>query len=384
VNEDKATRYHRLKRRANLLSVAWSGTLLAALLWSGGHVAIRTACEAAAAGLSTYGTETLAAGFYASSLVLLNEAGALPLAAFGGLVLERRYGLSNEQVAGWLLDQAKAVLLTIAVGAIVAALVYWCIRRSPGAWWLPASAAFAALMVGLAHLAPIVLLPLFYDVKTLDRAPLRERLLALARRAGARALGVYEWGLSARTRKANAALTGIGSSKRILVSDTMLTSYSDEEIEVVLAHELAHLMHGDAWRALLLESAVAAAGFFAAAQVLAAAQVPLGLSGPHDLAGLPLIALVFGGVLLVTLPLTRAFSRASERRADRAALELTRNPAAFVSAIGRLAAQNLAEERPSRLVRCLLLSHPPTDERIAAARAFAAESGVQGTQAVYN
>jgi Zn-dependent protease with chaperone function len=113
-------------------------------------------------------------------------------------------------------------------------------------------------------------------------------------------------------------------------------------------------------------------GFFVAARVLAAAAAPLGLRGPSDIAGLPLLVLVFSGISLVTRPLARALSRAHERRADRVALELTGNPAAFVSAMGRLAAQNLAEDRPSRLVRWLFLNHPPTDERIAAARAFRA------------
>ena len=353
-----------------MLSLAWSGVLLAGLLWSGWHVAIRTASESAAALLTSRDATVLAVGFYAAILVLLNEVGALPLAAFNGFVLERRYGLSAERLSSWLLDQAKAILLTIVIATIAASLIYWCVRRSPESWWLPASVVFAALMVGLAHLAPILLLPLFYDVKRLERASLRDRLLALAGRAGTRVLGVYEWGLAEKTRKANAALTGIGSSRRILVSDTMLAGYSDEEIEVVLAHELAHHVHGDVWTALILEAALAVVGFFVAARMLAAAVAPLGLRGPADIAGLPLLVLVFGGISLVTLPLGRALSRAHERRADRAALDLTGNPAAFVSAMGRLAAQNLAEERPSRLVRWLFLNHPPTDERIAAARAF--------------
>jgi STE24 endopeptidase len=372
VNEDRATRYHRLKRRASVLAVVWSGLLLVGILATGSHLTIRTATESAAAILTDRGSMALAVALYASVLVLLNEAGTLPVTAFSGLVLDRRYGLSAERASGWVFDQAKAVLLTVVIAAIVASLVYQCIRWSPESWWLPASLMFGALMIGLAHLAPVVLLPLFYDMKTLDRATLRERLLALARRAGTRVLGVYEWGLAARTRKANAALTGIGSSRRILVSDTMLDGYSDEEIEVVLAHELAHHVHGDAWKALAFETALALAGCFVAARILVAAASPLGLRGPTDIAGLPLLVLAFGGVSLAAQPLARALSRARERRADRTALELTRNPTAFVSAIGRLSAQNLAEDRPSRLVEWVFLSHPPTHERISAARAFRA------------
>jgi STE24 endopeptidase len=361
VNEDRATRYHRLKRRASVLSAVWSGLLLVGILATGSHLTLRTVAESAAAILTDRGSMALAVALYAAALVLLNEAGALPVAAFSGLVLDRRYGLSVERASGWLVDQAKAILLTIVLAATVASLVYECIRWSPDSWWLPASVVFGVLMAGLAGLAPVVLLPLFYEVKTLNRGTLHERLLGLARRAGTRVLGVYEWGLAARTRKANAALTGIGSSLRILVSDTMLDGYTDEEIEVVLAHELAHHVHGDAWKALAFETALALAGFFMAARILAAAAPPLGLRGPTDVAGLPLLVLVFGGVSLAAQPIARALSRARERRADRTALELTRNPAAFVSAIGRLSAQNLAEDRPSRLVEWLFLSHPPTE-----------------------
>jgi STE24 endopeptidase len=224
--------------------------------------------------------------------------------------------------------------------------------------------------VGLANLAPVLLLPLFYTVKPLERDTLRHRLLALADRAGARVLGAYEWGLAAKTRKANAALAGLGRTRRILVSDTMLAQYSEEEIEVVLAHELAHHVHGDIWKGLIFESALIVAGCFAAARMLGALAHWAGLRGPADPAGLPLLVAGAGAVSLVMLPVAHAMSRAHERSADRFALDLTRNPSAFISAMRRLSAQNLAEEHPSKLTQWLFYSHPPIRDRIAAAQAF--------------
>jgi len=188
-------------------------------------------------------------------------------------------------------------------------------------------------------------------------------------------LGVYEWGLAEKTKKANAALAGIGATRRILVSDTMLAEYSDEEIEVVLAHELAHHVHGDIWKGIAFESLLVLLGFYAASRVLAALAAPLGLRGIDDVAGLPLLLLAAGAVSLVMVPLSHAMSRAFERRADRFALDLTRNPAAFISAMRRLGAQNLAEDRPSRLVQWLFYSHPPLGERIAAAETVNRRSG---------
>jgi Zn-dependent protease with chaperone function len=196
------------------------------------------------------------------------------------------------------------------------------------------------------------------------------RLIALAERAGARVLGAYEWGLATKTKKANAALAGLGGTRRILVSDTMLAEYSDEEIEVVLAHELAHHVHGDIWKGILFESALVVAGFYLASRMLSALASPLGLHGVADAAGLPILLFAAGGVSIVMVPVAHAMSRGFERSADRFALDLTRNPSAFISAMRRLGAQNLAEEHPSKIVQWLFYSHPPIRERIAAAQTF--------------
>src|SRR5205814_3213427 len=187
-------------------------------------------------------------------------------------------------------------------------------------WWLPAGAIFALLIVGLANLGPVLLLPLFYTVKPLAQESLRARLMSLAERASARVLGVYEWGLAAKTKKANAALTGIAGTRRILVSDTMLAEYSEDEIEVVLAHELAHHVHGDIWKGLIFESALILAGFFAGARVLRAWVETAGLRGPADVAGFPLLVLAAGAVSLLVVPAAHAVLRHYERLAARVAL----------------------------------------------------------------
>jgi len=360
MNEDRASRYQRLKRHTSVASVCWTLVLFAALLVSGGSVAIRNLA----------GTGPLAIVFYVTILLLLNEVGSLPMAFYSGYVLERRYGLSRESFGRWLVDQIKSFAIGLVLAAIAAAVVYAFIRTSPERWWLPAGGAFAVFIVGLTNLAPVLLLPLFYRVKPLDRAALHARLLSLAERAGARVLGAYEWGLSEKTRKANAALTGIGGTRRILVSDTMLDEYTDDEIEVVLAHELAHHVHGDIWKGIALECALILAGFYFAARLLAAFAPTFGLDGVADIAGVPLLVLAASVVSLVMLPVAHGISRAFERSADRFALRLTGNPAAFVSAMRRLAQQNLAEEHPSRIVQLLFYSHPPVRERIAAAQAF--------------
>jgi len=373
VNEDKATRYHRLKRRASAIALVAGVVFLVVLLASGMSAAMRDAADAvvARAGIRWW-RDGAAVAVYIILLSAIAEVVSFPLAVYSGFLLERRYDLSNESFAAWLKDRAKAfgVSLVLSVGA--GTLIYWLIRLSPDRWWLPAAAAFAAILVGLTNLAPVVLLPLFYPVKPLSRDALRARLLSLADRAGARVLGAYEWGLSSKTKKANAALAGIGGTRRILVSDTMLAEYSDDEIEVVLAHEIAHHVHGDIWKGIAFESALVLAGFYLAARLLAALAGPIALRGVADVAGLPLLLLAAGAVSLVMVPVSHAMSRTFERSADRFALDLTRNPSAFISAMRRLGAQNLAEERPSRVVQWLFYSHPPMHDRIAAAESFKA------------
>jgi STE24 endopeptidase len=183
-------------------------------------------------------------------------------------------------------------------------------------------------------------------------------------------LGAYQWRVGDRTTKANAALVGIGRTRRILVSDTMLAAHSDDEIETVFAHELAHHVYGDIWSALALQAALLTLACYLADKVLSFYAVTIGLEGKADIAGLPLLVLTGGAVSLALTPLANALSRAHERRADRFALETTKNSAAFISAMKRLAATNMAEERPSRWVELLFHTHPSTAARIEAAKTW--------------
>lgn len=309
---------------------------------------------------------------YVAVLAAIQELFAFPLAIYRGFFLERRYGLSSEPFSAWLRDHAKAAGLGFILGFAGAEVVYASLRIAPSWWWLLSSAVFVVAIGILAMIAPLVLLPLFYKFTPLTRESLRARLVSLSERAGVPVLGVYEWGLGDKTRRANAALVGTGATRRIIVSDTLLAEYSDDEIEVILAHELAHHVHRDMLAALVAEAGLLVAGFGVAAAALAAWWALLGLHGPDDVAGLPLLLLAGGCMTLAATPCVNALSRWNERRADRYALALTRQPAAFISAMRRLAAQNLADERPSRAALWLFHTHPPIEQRIEAARSFRA------------
>lgn len=377
MNEDKAVRYHRLRRRAGAGGAALGAGLLVLLLATGASAWLRDAAESAARAVTANPSALpwLVVGVYVALLFAAAEAIALPVSVYRGLVLDRRYGLGRQTPGEWLADSARAALLGLALALGAAEVAYLALRLWPSWWWLPTAAAFALAAVLVTFLAPVALLPLFFRFEPLEREPLRGRLLGLAERAGTRLLGVYEWKLGAKSRAANAALVGLGRTRRVVLSDTLLADYTDDEVEVVLAHELAHHVNGDVRAMLLGDAVLTGLALLCGHAALRLLGPGLGLAGMADVAGLPVLVLAAGAVSLATLPVTNAVSRRHEWRADRYALDLTRNPEAFVSAMRRLGAQNLAEEHPPRLVEWWCHSHPPLARRIEAARAWAAGPG---------
>jgi STE24 endopeptidase len=367
VNEDKASRYHRLKRRAVVANVTLQAGLLAGLVVSGWSVRLREAAMTVAAAEPAAPLTIL---FYIAALSVIQAIVSLPVIWYDGYVLEQRFGLSSESAGAFLRDHLKAILLNTAVAVVAGEIVFAAMRAMPRMWWAVAALTLTAGMALLASLAPVLLFPLFYRFKRLDRRELHDRLAALSQRAGVRVLGVYEWGLGAKTRRANAALVGSGRTRRVLVSDTLLADYTDDEIEGILAHELGHHAHRDLPKGLVLEGVLITAALATAALALESGWRAAGLTGPADVAGVPLLVLSAGAVMLGATPVVNGISRHHERRADRYALRLTERPAAFVSALRRLGTQNLAETNPPRVALWLFHSHPPLEQRISDARAF--------------
>lgn len=372
MNEDRATRYQRLKRRASVASLTATTFLLAGLLVTDGSANMRDLAVwlsrrvVAPQSLRPW----IVVACYVIALGTATEVLTLAIGFYRGFLLERRYGLSTEGSCAWFREHFKGVVLGLVLGTLAAEVIYFALRRWPAGWWAVSGAVLSLTSIVMVSLAPVLLLPIFYRVTPLDRVSLRDRLVELARRAGARVLAVHEWHLGDRTRKANAALIGLGHTRRILLSDTLLADYTDDEIEVILAHELAHHIHKDIWKGISFEVALTFAAFYVTHHVLRVLSPVVGLAGADDIAGLPVLLLTGGTLSVVLVPVANAVSRYHERRADRYALEITGNPDAFVSAMRGLGAQNLTESRPSRLTEWLFHTHPPLEERIATAQAW--------------
>lgn len=355
-----ADRYHRLQLFLSLLGLGLSIAYLLALIFTdAGHGLARAAARVTTARWGQVALVALALG--AGQGVL-----TLPLKLIRGFWLPRRFGLLHQPLGGWLADQLKAALIGGALGLAAVEIVYALLALTP-LWWIVAAAIFIAAQIAMAALVPIWIVPLFYRLTPLADSGLRDRLLTLARRAGVAAIGVFVADQSRKSRTANAAVVGLGRTRRIILFDTLLAEFRPEEIESVLAHELGHHAHGDMRRGLLVNSVLMIVTMWLAALGLDLGVALLGLSGPADPAGLPWLALVVTALGLVQLPLANGFSRWIEQQADDFALATTGNARAFIGAMERLGGLNLAERRPSRLKEIFLYSHPALERRIARA-----------------
>ncbi|HEY4910414.1 MAG TPA: M48 family metallopeptidase [Methylomirabilota bacterium] len=294
----------------------------------------------------------------------------LPLSLLGGFWLPRRYGLHHQTFARWIMDRMKAGIIGGILGVAGALIVYALLRSTPW-WWLWAAATLFLGQVLLAFVTPIWLVPIFYRLTPLSEGDMRSRLLQLAEQARVPAIGVWIADQSRRSRTANAAVVGLGRTRRIVLFDTLVKEFQPDEVEAVLAHELGHHAAGDVWRGLAVQGVLTVTALWIADRVLSAGVSALGLSGPADIAGLPLLGLVTMAVSLVALPFVNGWSRRVETRADDFALTLTRDPGPFIRAMERLADLNLAERKPHFLKEVMLYSHPSVDRRVARARARA-------------
>jgi len=358
-------KYNRIRRWLGIGEFVLGFGLLLVLLLTGWTGSIRDT----AYGLASQGY-VLAVFFYVVILILITKALGLGMEYYG-FRLEHRYNLSNQRLRSWAWDEVKGLLLMIVLAGVLVELLYFIIRQFPQHWWILAWIGFLVISVLLVQLAPVLLFPIFYKFEPLQNEELKNRLVRLGEHAGTRVRGVYKWNLSEKSKKANAALTGLGNTRRIILADTLLDNYSADEIEAVLAHELGHHVHKHIMKGIAVEAGVTFVGFWAANWVL-----QYSIDRWHlfetisDFANLPLLVLIFVALSFLLMPALNAFSRYNERQADRYAFEHAAIQP-FISSMNKLASQNMAERTPSRWVEWWFHSHPSISRRVTAAEAWA-------------
>ena len=369
----EARRYNRIRRWLEISDFALGFVFLGALLYTGWTGLLRDWAYWAA-----FQNYQLSVFVYVFLLMLAGKLLGLGLDYYG-LRLERRYNLSNQKTRSWLWDETKGFLVALVLGGIVAELLYFTIRQSPEHWWFIAWAMFLVLFVVIAQLAPLVLFPIFYKFEPLENEDLKQRLVRLSESAGTRVRGIYKWNLSEKSKKANAALTELGATRRIILADTLLDHYSPDEIEAVLAHELGHHVHKHILKSIFVQAGITLFGFWAANFVLHMAIEQWHMFDTlSDYANLPLLVLVSSALSFVLMPAMNAYSRFNERQADRYAFKSIKNVQPFISSMNKLASQNLAERTPSKWVEWFFHSHPAISRRVAAAEAWKLQLAMDG------
>ena len=363
--QELAKQYARLMRRLSFVELVVVGALLLVLVFGG-----------VSARLSHFLAfpQPWAAALYFVVLVVGLGIIMMPLNYYQGFILPRRYGLSNQQFGSWLADRAKASALGILLGLGVVIIAYWLLYHLPGAWWLWAAVLLSLLSLLLTRLTPTLLLPLFFELKPLEDVELKQRLTNLAKQARTQICGVFTMDLSSKSTTANAMLAGLGNTRRIIISDTLLQQYAPEEIEVVLAHELGHHLHRDIPKLIAVQAVIFLLAFYLSDVVLKASLTPLAFQGIADVAAFPLLVLSLAIFGLAITPLVNTYSRYLEASADKTAVELTANPQAFITAMAKLTEQNLAVAQPSRWVEVLFCDHPSYTKRVNLARRYCQET----------
>lgn len=308
-------------------------------------------------------------------LIALHALVSVPLSFYSGYVLEHRFGLSRLSVLRWVWRYAKGLFLASLLTIFLVAGLFWIIRLSGPWWWVVGALAFFGVSVVLGQMAPVLILPLFYRVERLDRPDLAARLRGLAEETGLTIEGVYRLDLSTETVKANAALAGLGRTRRVLLGDTLLVHLSPEEIETIFAHELGHHVYRHIPKMLGIGLVSSAVGFWICDRILT--YWVTALQGSSDAGAfvyetfpvwaVALLLFLLGVLGILTEPLLHALSRRHEREADRYALERTSNPDAFMRAFRRLARLNKEDPNPPTWEVLLFHSHPPIRQRLALA-----------------
>jgi Zn-dependent protease with chaperone function len=361
--QTKAKEYSRINRRLMLVDLVMGGVYVLAWLLFGWSEALKEWL------LGFTSNDWLLLLLYLAIvggiLFIIN----LPLSYYQGYTLPHRFELSTQNLKGWLVDQVKGIVIGGIFGLLVLEIIYVVLRASPNLWWLWAALILLVFNVLLTNLAPVILMPLFNKYIPLgeEHVDLATRLMDLAKRSGTIVRGVFKFDMSKRTKEANAALTGLGNTRRIIISDTLLNEFTTDEIETVMAHELGHQVNKDIPLGIIFGTFITLVGLYLASLGLGWGVKAFGFNGPADIAAVPLFLIVLGLFGLVTMPLENGFSRWRERRADDYALHITHNGPAFASALRRLANQNLADTDPEPWVEWLLYSHPALGKRIAMA-----------------
>jgi STE24 endopeptidase len=289
---------------------------------------------------------------------------SFPLSYYSSFYLEHKFKLSNQTFLKWIWESLKGVFLSVLIGIPLLFLFYFTLQQFDSLWWLPFAIIVFLFSVVLAKIFPVFILPLFYKMTPLSDDKLKERITRLSSEAGVAVENIFRFNMSKNTKKANALFTGIGKTKRILLGDTLLENYSDDEIETVVAHELGHYKKKHIIKNIFTGTAFSFLTLYLISLLYQKSLPFFGFTQITEIAALPILSLWAALIGLIQTPLTNMLSRKYEYEADKYAVLSTSNPSAFISALEKLTEQNLADKLPHPFIEWFFYSHPSVSKRI--------------------
>jgi len=362
--QNKAKQYSAIKHRISLINIFLGPLLLFALLLSGAPAYFKNISQ-----LVSNNAYVNLAVFYiliGSFLYCIN----LPLEFYSGFLLEHRFSLSNQTLKAWVARKLKKAFIGFIIGWLFVMALYAFLKLSPINWWLWTASLWFFVSIILAKFAPVIIVPIFYKYSPIKNRDLEDRLNRLISKVGFKSSGVYELNISRDTKKANAALLGLGKQKRIVLCDTLISNFTYDEIESVMAHELGHHKLNHIWKLIASGGIIAFSTLFLSNIIFLKLHWVFGYKMLSDYESLVLIYFVISVLNTLLAPAVNAFSRRLEKDADEFCIKTTGDAGAFISAMKRLGEQNLADINPGIFYEIMLYNHPPIGRRIAFAESF--------------
>ena len=360
-----AKRYNNIKLGIGIAKAIVSFALLLIFVWLGYSTLLETYVSSYAHNkYIIFLAFTFITGIAASILFA-------PVNYYTGFYLEHKYNLSNQTFSKWLWENFKAMLVSLAVGVPVMLVFYFTLNYFGSFWWLPFAIIMFFISVVLSQIFPVLILPIFYKLTKLENEELKNRIETLAGNAGIKVENLYKFDMSKNTKKANAAFTGLGKTKRIILGDTLLDKYSNDEIETVIAHELGHYKKKHIVKNILIGTVTSFLTLFLIALLYKDSLSWFGFSSITQIAALPLLALWSMLVGLVQTPFGNILSRKFEYEADEYAVKETGKSSEFITTLEKLNKQNLGDKEPHPFVEWFFYSHPSIKNRITAIKSVA-------------
>jgi STE24 endopeptidase len=356
--EQKSKKYSKTKIIISLVNTVLTFIFLIILIISG----ISDKISSVAYSFSS--SDYIAFLFYLGILGLIDMVISFPLSYYSGYYLEHKYELSNQTFFSWIWEGIKSFLVSVPISIPLMLAFLYLLRNNEEYWWLWLVIILFVFSILLARLAPILIMPLFYKFKPLGNESLENKISNLCKNVNVHVKGIFSFNLSKETKKANAGFTGIGKAKRIIISDTLLEKFSEDEIEVVFAHELGHYKYKHIWKGMLISTLVMCVGFYLVSIFFKILLPAFGYRYVYEIAALPILAILLSLYSLLIMPLSNIYSRSHERIADEYAVMITGKPDAFISTMDKLSEMNLSDKKPNPVIEFLFYSHPSTDNRI--------------------